>query len=113
MDKYKLVEFSGSIGPGYVLGDVTGQIDSRLEDLRMPPGYKIQWGGMAEQMQETTIDMLRTFLLAFALTYMLLAAILESLTQPLLILVTVPLALVGVFAALVMTGIPMSATQAR
>jgi len=109
MDKYKLVEFGGSIGPGYVLGDVTGQIDNRLEDLRMPPGYKIQWGGMAEQMQETTIDMLRTFLLAFALTYMLLAAILESLTQPLLILVTVPLALVGVFAALVMTGIPMSA----
>ncbi len=109
MDKYRLVEFSGGIAPGYALGDVTGEIDRRLKDLSMPPGYKIEWGGMAEQMQETTIDMLRTFLLAFALTYMLLAAILESLTQPLLILGTVPLALIGVFAALVITGIPMSA----
>jgi HAE1 family hydrophobic/amphiphilic exporter-1 len=108
MDKYKLVEFGGGIAPGYVLGDVTGEIDRRLKDLIMPPGYKIEWGGMAEQMQETSIDMLRTFLLAFALTYMLLAAILESLTQPLLILGTVPLALVGVFAALVITDIPMS-----
>ena len=108
MNKYQLVEFAGGIAPGYVLGDVTGEIDRRLDDLRMPPGYKIEWGGMAEQMQETTIDMLRTFLLALALTYMLLAAILESLTQPLLILGTVPLALVGVFVALVLTGIPMS-----
>jgi len=108
MDKYKLVEFGGGVAQGYALGDVTGEIDSRLADLDMPPGYKIEWGGMAEQMQETSVDMLRTFLLALALTYMLLAAILESLTQPLLILGTVPLALVGVFVALGLTGITLS-----
>jgi len=109
MDKYKLVEFGGGVAPGYALGDVTGGIDGRLSDLDMPPGYKVEWGGMAEQMQETSVDMLRTFLLAMALTYMLLAAILESLTQPLLILGTVPLALAGVFAALVLTGTSLSA----
>lgn len=109
MDKYKLVEFGGGIANGYALGDVTGAIDKRLADLDMPPGYKYEWGGMAQQMKETSVDMLRTFLLALALTYMLLAAILESLTQPLLILGTVPLALVGVLAALVLTGIPLSA----
>ncbi|MFH1313908.1 MAG: efflux RND transporter permease subunit [Candidatus Eisenbacteria bacterium] len=109
MDKYKLVEFGGDIAPGYVLGDVTGEIDRRLEGLTMPTGYKVEWGGMAEHMQETTADMLRTFLLALVLTYMLLAAILESLTQPLLILGTVPLALIGVLAAVVITGVSMSA----
>ena len=109
MDKYKLVEFGGGVAPGYILGDVTSEIDSRLENLNMPPGYKVEWGGMAELMQETTADMLRTFLIALALTYMLLAAILESLTQPLLILGTVPLALIGVIAALLLTGIPMNA----
>ena len=51
-------------------------------------------------MQETIIDMLRTFIIALLLTYMLLAAILENLTQPLMILGTVPLALIGVFSAL-------------
>jgi HAE1 family hydrophobic/amphiphilic exporter-1 len=67
-DKYKLVEVGGSIAPGYVLGDVANEIDRRLADLDMPPGYKIEWGGMAELMQETTADMLRTFLLALILT---------------------------------------------
>ena len=59
-------------------------------------------------MQETIIDMLRTFIIALLLTYMLLAAILENLTQPLLILGTVPLALVGVFSALLITGKTMN-----
>ena len=48
--------------------------------------------------------MITTFIIAFLLTYMLLAAILESFTQPMMILGTVPLALVGVFASLWMTG---------
>jgi HAE1 family hydrophobic/amphiphilic exporter-1 len=63
---------------------------------------------MAEIMQETIGEMMFTFILAILLTYMLLAAILESLTQPLLILGTIPLALIGVFAGLSMTGISMN-----
>ena len=59
-------------------------------------------------MQETIIDMLRTFIIALLLTYMLLAAILENLTQPLMILGTVPLALIGVFSALLITGKSMN-----
>jgi HAE1 family hydrophobic/amphiphilic exporter-1 len=109
LNKYNLVEFGGHVGAGYALGDITGSMEDRLDDLDMPSGYKTEWGGMAEQMKETSVDMLRTFLLALALTYMLLAAILESLTQPLLILGTVPLALIGVFVALAVTGISLSA----
>jgi HAE1 family hydrophobic/amphiphilic exporter-1 len=48
--------------------------------------------------------MLKTFLLAILLTYMLLAAILESFTQPLLIMATVPLGLIGVVLSLLVTG---------
>ena len=59
-------------------------------------------------MQDTIVDMLSTFIIAFLLTYMLLAAILENLTQPLLILGTVPLALIGVFMALFITGKTMN-----
>jgi HAE1 family hydrophobic/amphiphilic exporter-1 len=107
-DKYKMIEFSAGTAEGVPLGNVTGEIDRRLSTLNLPSGYKINWMGMAEQMQKTIKDMLFTFLLAFVLTYMLLAAILESLTQPLLILGTVPLALIGVFAGLFITGISMN-----
>jgi HAE1 family hydrophobic/amphiphilic exporter-1 len=49
-------------------------------------------------------DLIRTLILAILLTYMLLAAVLESFTQPLLIMMTLPLALIGVFSALLITG---------
>ena len=54
---------------------------------------------------ETMNDMARTFLIAILLTYMLLAAILESFSQPLIILATIPLAIIGVIWALFLSGI--------
>ncbi|MBN1997205.1 efflux RND transporter permease subunit, partial [candidate division KSB1 bacterium] len=107
-DKYKMIQFSAGTAPGVPLGNVTAEIDRRLEDLNLPSGYKIQWTGMSQMMKETIIDMIFTFVLALVLTYMLLAAILESLTQPLLILGTVPLAFIGVFGGLFLSGIPMN-----
>jgi HAE1 family hydrophobic/amphiphilic exporter-1 len=70
----------------------------------MKYGYKIDWGGTTKMMFEFFVDILGVFIIALLLTYMLLAASLESLTQPLMILVTVPLALIGVFVSLYITG---------
>jgi HAE1 family hydrophobic/amphiphilic exporter-1 len=107
-DKYKSIELSAYVAPGYALGDIVNQINAEIDKTDLAPGYMISWGGSAKMMQETIIDMLRTFLIALLLTYMLLAAILENLTQPLLILGTVPLALIGVFSALLMSGKTMN-----
>ena len=93
----------------FALGDITNEIDLRLENLKMPAGYKTKWKGNVELMKDTIADMLRTFILALILTYMLLAAILESLTQPLIILGTVPLAFIGVFGALYSVGVSLNA----
>ncbi|NIA31365.1 MAG: MMPL family transporter, partial [Actinobacteria bacterium] len=107
-DKYKMIEFTAGTATGVALGDITNEIDRRLVDLNLPSGYKVQWIGMAKMMKNTIKDMLFTFALAIVLTYMLLAAILENLVQPLLILGTVPLALIGVFAGLAISGISMN-----
>jgi HAE1 family hydrophobic/amphiphilic exporter-1 len=107
-DKYKAIQFSGYVLPGYVLGDVAGKIGLAIDSMQLNGGYKVDWGGDFEMLQETSIEMLRTFIIAFLLTYMLLAAILESLTQPLMILGTVPLALIGVFVSLDITGKTMN-----
>ncbi len=107
-DKFKAVEFSASSAPGIPMGDVVNGITERIETIDMPSGYQVTWSGDAEMMQEAAIDMLRTFLIAVVLTYMLLAAILESLTQPLMILGTVPLALIGVFGSMFITGKTMN-----
>jgi HAE1 family hydrophobic/amphiphilic exporter-1 len=107
-DKYKAIEFDGYIAPGFVLGDVVGKIRAHLAEIDLPGGYKVDWGGDVKMMEESIVDMGRTFLIALLLTYMLLAAVLESLTQPLMILGTVPLALIGVFFAMDMTGKTMN-----
>ncbi len=107
-DKYKSISIEGYTAVGYALGDVVSEIRKNIKDIKMLNGYKIEWGGSVEMMEETSIDMMKTFLIAILLTYMLLAAILESLVQPLMILGTVPLALIGVFVSLDITGKTMS-----
>lgn len=96
-DKYTAIKFTGSNAVGVATGDVINEINKINDEYDFPPGYKVAWSGMAEMQQDMVMDLGFAFLLAFVLTYMLMAAILESFWQPILILLTVPLALIGVF----------------
>lgn len=108
-DKYSAIEISGGIASGYPLGNVVGGIRSVLnEEIDLPSGYRIEWGGESQMLDETVADMLRTFIIAVLLTYMLLAAVLESFVQPLYILATLPLALIGIFLALFISAQTMN-----
>ena len=53
--------------------------------MNLPAGYKIVWGGNVKMMNEMVSDMLFAFGLAVLLTYMLMAAMLESYVQPIYI----------------------------
>jgi HAE1 family hydrophobic/amphiphilic exporter-1 len=105
IDRFKTIEISGNAAQGFSTGQINAAITQRLEDLAFPSGYQITWGQEAKMLNETMIDMARTFLIAVLLTYMLLAAILESFAQPLIILATVPLAIIGVILALFLSGV--------
>jgi HAE1 family hydrophobic/amphiphilic exporter-1 len=107
-DKYKTIEFTANTAPGFVLGDVVNVVREKMSQIELPAGYKVQWSGDVKMMEEAVTDMLRTFIIAILLTYMLLAAMLESLTQPLMIMGTIPLALMGVFVAMDFTGSTMN-----
>ena len=108
VDKTTSVEFTGDLAPGYVLGEITGTIDSTVANMDMEEGVSMRWAGDAEMLQETIMDMLFVFVLAVVLTYMLLAAILEKFGQPVLILSTIPLSLMGVVVAFLLTGKTMN-----
>jgi HAE1 family hydrophobic/amphiphilic exporter-1 len=87
---------------------VVAEIQRGIDSMEMAPGYEVTWGGDAEMMQESMFEMLRAFAIAVLLLYMLLAAVLENLVQPILILITIPLALIGVFFSLFLAGITMN-----
>jgi multidrug efflux pump subunit AcrB len=72
------------------------------------PGVNLDFTGELDDIQESLDAMGMLFLLGVGLIYLILAAQFRSYFQPLLILVTVPLAFAGVTAGLVITGNPLS-----
>ncbi|NER14880.1 hypothetical protein GWK08_15595 [Leptobacterium flavescens] len=107
-EKSKTAEFSATLAPGYILGDVRSVIDSKLTEISLPSGVEFKWGGNVEELDNTVTDMTITFLLALLLMYMLLASLMESLWQPLVIFTTVPMALIGVFVIMYFAGTTMN-----
>ncbi|MCX7879487.1 MAG: efflux RND transporter permease subunit [Ignavibacteria bacterium] len=103
-DKYKAIQFTGTNAPNYPLGNLTQEIQKRIDSVILPAGYTIKWGGNVKMMQEMFKDMLIAFFVATFLTYMLLSAILESFIQPIYIMTTLPLGLIGAFWGLYLTN---------
>jgi len=89
---------------GRPLEAVIGDIQDRLEGLRLPPGYEIEYGGEAEMMTEAFGSLTTALLIALVLVYAILATLYESFVHPLTIMVTVPLAFTGAAASLALTG---------
>jgi HAE1 family hydrophobic/amphiphilic exporter-1 len=107
-NRSRSILFTADVAEGYVMGDLTSEVNRILEEAELPSGYEIRWAGMAQEMSKTTADIIQAFIIALLLTYMLLAAMLESLTQPLMILGTVPFAMIGVVLALLSTNVSMN-----
>lgn len=107
-DKYTSVEVMASLLPGYALGDVTPAIEAAVAELNMPTGYRMAWTGNGKILGEVIGQMVFAFILAIVLTFMLLAGTVENFSQPLMILTTVPLCLIGVAFGLVLSGASLS-----
>jgi HAE1 family hydrophobic/amphiphilic exporter-1 len=80
------------------------ELYNALEAVELPEGYSLDQAGATKMMTENMIDMATAFIIAILLTYMILAAILESLIQPLFILSTVPLSIIGIVFICFVTG---------
>jgi len=109
-DKFTAIQFSGFPAEGFPTGAIMEDVQKIIDDTELPAGYSIRWAGMAEMQQEMAVDLGFAFLLAIILTYMLLAAMLESFWQPVMILLTVPLALIGSFVLMYYTDTTLSLT---
>ncbi|KAA3609694.1 MAG: efflux RND transporter permease subunit [Calditrichaeota bacterium] len=105
-NKNRLITLTAGIGYG-ALGNVVADLKTELEKMDWPTGYNYFFAGFEERRQESQSEIGKALLLAIILTYMLLAAVLESFIEPIFIMMTVPLALVGVVLFLVMTDNPV------
>lgn len=89
---------------GRTLGDVTETLQGLTAGLDLPSGYRIRFGGDAETMQETVGHMVTALSMAVIFIYIVLASQFGSFLQPLAIMASLPLSLVGVLIGLMIAG---------
>jgi len=90
------------------LGRAGEEIRARLDRLDWPDGTTWRLAGQVQEMQRSLASLWIALGLSVFLVYVVMASQFESLLHPLLIMVTVPLALVGVVAVLVWLAVPLS-----
>ncbi len=94
----------GANTQGSSLSDVSGAINKRLATLNLPPGIRITQGGEVKNQREVFTSILAALGLAVLLMYLILVVQFGSFLDPLAILVSLPLSLIGVVLALLITG---------
>ena len=91
------------------VGEVNAQIRQRLAGMELPEGYGLIYGGEEEAIRENSRQLAMVIGLAVFLVFVVLAVQYESLVNPFVILLAIPLSLIGVALALWVTGTPQSA----
>ena len=109
VNQERMVEVEADL-TGIDLRSATELAGQRLAAMDWPEGYRYELGGSAEEQQESFFFLLIAFIIAAILTYMVMASQFESLIEPFIIIVTIPLALTGVLLMLLFTSTPVSVT---
>jgi HAE1 family hydrophobic/amphiphilic exporter-1 len=86
------------------IGEAQMMVKPHMDAFRMPEGYAWSWGRWGRDREEGLSVMLKGVLLSLILVIILMAALFESLTQPLAIVITLPLAFFGAFWSLWLFG---------
>ena len=105
----RYVEVSASITTSkYTTGEVHADVDQRLANLELPDGYTFYDGGDKQALQEGQKLFSLLLGLALFLVLVVMAVQYESLLNPVLILISIPFAAIGVAIGMTSTGIPLS-----
>ncbi len=91
------------------VGDVNREVRARLAELDVPEGYSLVYGGEEEAIRENARNLAIVIALGIFLVFVVMAVQYDSVTDPLVILGSIPLALTGVCLLLWLTGTPLSA----
>jgi len=99
-NKVRLVKVSSALS-GSDLGTVKGELEKKIKTMDIPADVSIDYGGSAENMQDAFKSLGLLILLSVILVYIVMASQFESLTEPFIIMFSIPFAFTGVFIGLV------------
>lgn len=98
---------SANLAPGYSQGEALAYLNEAAKQV-LPETARIDYQGQSREFMDSSAGLLLTFALALIMIYLMMAAQFESFVDPLIILFTVPLSMVGALMALYYTGNTLS-----
>jgi HAE1 family hydrophobic/amphiphilic exporter-1 len=103
-DLQRVARVTASTAGDVSIAEASTAIRAALAEMQLPAGYRVQLGGETEQLEETAGYVVESIVLAIVLIFLILASQFESLTQPFAIMLSLPLSLIGVLLALLITN---------
>ncbi|MDR0229150.1 MAG: efflux RND transporter permease subunit [Flavobacteriaceae bacterium] len=101
---FNSIAVNGIIKPGTSTGDAMAAVE-KVAAEKLPAGYGIEWLGLSKEEQKSGGQMIFIFGLSLLFIYFILSAQYESYILPLVVLLSLPVGLMGVFVAIGMVGI--------
>ena len=89
---------------GRSAGEVSGDLQKILTEIKLPPGYRFVFGGSTKDIAESAAYAGQALLMAVILIYLILASQFGSFLQPIAIMMSLPMSLIGVFLGLLVAG---------
>ncbi|MFO8140828.1 MAG: efflux RND transporter permease subunit, partial [Marinobacter sp.] len=107
IDRLPAVVVSASLADGYDLGSALTYLNNLAVD-NLPSEARVSYQGLSREFQDSSAAIYLTFGLAFVIVFLVLAAQFESWIHPLIIMLSVPLAVTGALIALAWSGISLN-----
>jgi len=91
---------------GFTSAQVIARVQPQIDQLKLPSGYRLEWGGELESSREAQSGLLSSLPVGFLAMFIITVLMFNSLRDAIAIWITVPLALIGVTCGFLITGIP-------
>ncbi|MGI2875550.1 efflux RND transporter permease subunit VmeI [Vibrio alginolyticus] len=94
-----------------ILGEETAstlqkRLQPQIEAIQMPPGYLLEWGGEYESSGDAQESLFTTMPMGYLFMFLITVFLFNSIKEPLIVWLTVPLALIGVTTGLLALNTP-------
>lgn len=100
----RVANITAATAGGLSVAEASGAIRQGLAEMQLPEGYTVSLGGETEALEETVGYVIEAIVLAVVLIFLILASQFESITHPFAIMLSLPLSLIGVLLALLLTN---------
>jgi hydrophobic/amphiphilic exporter-1 (mainly G- bacteria), HAE1 family len=107
-NKQRITRITSNIANGYSMSDVISRIDSGIAaNVVFPNGYGYYYSGQQKQFVELQSQIVFALVIALIFMYMILASLYNSFVQPVVLMASIPLAIIGSFLALLLTNVDL------